>query len=53
LFSGYYLNFMSSYAAATVPKSTAVAPLNPLPVIVIEDPPVEDPFMGLTAVIIG
>jgi hypothetical protein len=35
------------------PKSTAVAPVNPLPVIVTEVPPVAGPALGLTEVTVG
>ena len=39
--------------AATEPKSTAVAPVKPLPVTVTEVPPVVSPASGLTAVTEG
>ena len=36
--------------AAAVPKSTAVASVKPVPVIVTDVPPVEGPDVGLTPV---
>jgi hypothetical protein len=39
--------------AATVPKSTAVAPVRLVPVIVTDVPPVTGPEVGLTAVTVG
>ena len=39
--------------AAVVPKSTAVAPLKPVPVIVTDVPPADGPAAGLTAVTVG
>ena len=35
-------------APADVPKSTAVAPVKPVPVIVTNVPPASDPTLGLT-----
>ena len=39
--------------AAVVPKSTAVAPVKPVPVIVTDVPPATGPLVGLTAVTAG
>ena len=39
--------------AAVLPKSTAVAPLKAVPVIVTEVPPANGPTVGLTAVTTG
>ena len=39
--------------AAVVPKSTAVAPVNPVPVIVTGVPPAAGPLFGLTPVTVG
>ena len=39
--------------AATEPKSTAWAPVNPVPVIVTAVPPPAGPVVGVTAVIVG
>ena len=39
--------------AAVVPKSTAVAPVKPVPVIVTEVPPAVGPLFGLTPVTVG
>ena len=39
--------------AAVVPKSTAVAPVNPVPVTVTDVPPAVDPEVGLTPVTVG
>ena len=39
--------------AAVVPKSTAVAPVNPVPVIVTRVPPAAGPLFGLTPVTVG
>jgi hypothetical protein len=39
--------------AATVPNSTALAPLSPVPVIETDVPPAVVPALGLTAVIAG
>jgi hypothetical protein len=39
--------------AATVPKSTSVAPVNPVPVIVTDVPPDVDPDLGLMPVTAG
>ena len=38
---------------ATVPKSTAVAPARPVPVMVTAVPPAVVPLIGLSAVIVG
>ncbi len=40
-------------AAATAPKSTAVAAVNPEPVTVTEVPPAGTPATGLTALTVG
>ena len=39
--------------AAVVPKSTAVAPVNPVPVIVTKVPPAAGPLVGLMPVTVG
>ena len=39
--------------AAVVPKSTAVAPVKPVPVIVTEVPPAAEPLVGLRPVTVG
>ncbi len=39
--------------AALAPKSTAVAPVNPVPVMVTDVPPAAGPVFGLTAVTVG
>ena len=39
--------------AAVEPKSTAVAPVNPVPVIVTESPPDAEPLVGLMPVTAG
>lgn len=39
--------------AETVPKSTADAPVKPVPVIVMDVPPATDPVGGVTAVTVG
>ena len=39
--------------AAVVPKSTAVAPVNPVPVIVTKVPPAVVPLVGLRPVTVG
>jgi len=39
--------------AAVVPKLTALAPVNPVPVMVTDVPPVLDPELGLTPVTVG
>src|SRR5438445_378249 len=39
--------------AAVAPKLTAVAPVNPVPVIVTEVPPAVGPFVGFTLVTVG
>ena len=39
--------------AAVVPKSTTVAPVNPVPVIVTEVPPVVGPLVGVRPVTTG
>src|SRR5580704_11730414 len=39
--------------AAVEPKSTAVAPVNPVPVIVTVVPPADGPLSGLTPVTVG
>ena len=39
--------------AAVVPKSTAVAPVNPVPVIVTAVPPAAGPLFGLMPVTVG
>src|SRR6478735_9103093 len=40
-------------AAAVAPKLTAVAPVNPVPVIVTDVPPAAGPLVGLTLVTVG
>jgi hypothetical protein len=40
-------------AAGTVPKSTLVVPVNPLPDMTMAVPPAEDPTAGLTFVTTG
>jgi len=40
-------------SAVTMPKSTAVAPVNPVPVTVTDVPPAVDPEVGLTPVTVG
>ena len=40
----------ATLVAAVVPKSTAVAPVKPVPVIVTDVPPAEGPAAGLTPV---
>src|SRR6516162_9703639 len=42
-----------TFVAATVPKSTAVAPVKPVPVIVTVVPPAGGPLVGLMAVTVG
>ncbi len=39
--------------AAVPPKSTSVAPVKPLPVMVTESPPAAEPLVGLMPVIVG
>ena len=39
--------------AAVAPKLTALAPVNPVPVMVTEVPPVVGPEFGLTPVTVG
>ena len=39
--------------AAVPPKLTALAPVNPVPVIVTDVPPVDGPLSGLTLVTVG
>ena len=39
--------------AAVVPKSTAVAPVKPVPVIVTNVPPADGPLVGLMPVTVG
>ncbi len=39
--------------AAVAPKSTAVAPVNPVPAIVTEVPPAAGPELGVTLVTVG
>ncbi len=39
--------------AAVAPNATAVAPVNPVPVIVTEVPPACGPLLGLTLVTVG
>ena len=39
--------------AAVVPKSTAVAPVKLVPVIVTEVPPASEPLVGLMPVTVG
>ena len=39
------------FVAATAPKATRVAPLNPVPVMVTVVPPVVGPDAGVTAVV--
>ena len=39
--------------AAVAPKSTAVAPVKPVPVIVTDVPPATGPLVGLTPVTVG
>jgi hypothetical protein len=39
--------------AAVLPKSTAVAPVNPVPVIVTVVPPAAGPYVGATDVTVG
>ncbi len=41
------------FVAAVVPKSTAVAPVKPVPVIVTGVPPAVEPSVGLRAVTAG
>jgi len=41
------------FVAAVVPKSTAVAPVNPLPVIVTKVSPAVEPLVGLNPVTVG
>ena len=42
-----------TFVAAVVPKSTAVAPVNPVPVIVTVVPPASGPDVGLKPVTLG
>ena len=42
-----------TFVAAAVPKSTAVAPVNPVPMIVTEVPPLGGPAVGLMAETVG
>ncbi len=42
-----------TFVAAVVPKSTAVAPVNPVPVIVTRVPPAVEPLVGLRPVTTG
>ena len=42
-----------TFVAAVAPKSTAVAPVNPVPVIVTDVPPAVEPVVGLTPVTVG
>ena len=39
--------------AAVAPKFTAVAPVNPVPVIVTDVPPAAGPLLGVTLVTVG
>ena len=41
------------FVAAVVPKSTAVAPVKPVPVIVTNVPPAAGPLVGLRPVTVG
>ena len=41
------------FVAAVVPKSTAVAPVKPVPVIVTDVPPAVEPLVGLMPVTVG
>ena len=41
------------FVAAVVPKSTAVAPVKPVPVIVTDVPPAAGPLVGLRPVTVG
>jgi hypothetical protein len=43
----------TAYVAAVAPKRTAVAPLNPVPVMVTVVPPASGPEVGLTPVTVG
>jgi len=45
--------FTVNAVALVLPKVTLVAPVKPLPVIVTEVPPVVDPWLGATFVIMG
>ena len=42
-----------TFVAAVVPKSTAVAPVNPAPVIVTRVPPAAGPLVGLRPETVG
>ena len=42
-----------TFVAGVVPKSTAVAPVKPAPVIVTNVPPVVGPLVGLKPVTVG
>ena len=42
-----------TFVAGVVPKSTAVAPVKPVPVIVTSVPPSVGPLVGLTPVTVG
>ena len=42
-----------TFVAAVVPKSTAVAPVKPVPVIVTKVPPAVEPLVGLRPVTVG
>ena len=41
------------FVAAVVPKSTAVAPVKPVPVIVTGVPPASEPLVGVRPVTVG
>ncbi len=41
------------FVAGVVPKSTAVAPVKPVPVIVTRVPPAVEPLVGLRPVTVG
>ena len=42
-----------TFVAGTVPKSTPVAPVKPVPVIVTRVPPDGEPLVGLMSVTVG
>jgi hypothetical protein len=44
---------LTTYVAVVVPKSTAVAPVRLVPVMVTEEPPAVEPEAGLTPVTVG
>ena len=46
-------DFTVKWVVVTVPKRTEVAPVKPLPVMVITFPPALEPLRGLTAVTVG